>query len=62
MRYFKGTVKCGFCGKKLSQDDIKEYYPNPDNIRDDDLKEEQCPYCGYHADVIENEYDPFDFI
>ena len=53
MRYFTGTKKCWFCGKELTQDEIKEYYPpyRVDFISD----EEQCPYCGYHNDFIEEE-------
>lgn len=51
MRYFKGTKKCAFCGVELTQDEIKEYYPDYKSTFESD--EEQCPYCGYHNDFIE---------
>jgi len=51
MRKFEGTKKCAYCGAELTQDEIKEYYPS---YRDDFISdEEQCPYCGYHNDLIE---------
>lgn len=52
MRYFKGTKKCWFCGKELTQDEIKEYYPYYSDFKSE---EEQCPYCGYHNVFIEEE-------
>ena len=52
-RYFQGTKKCAFCGAELTQDEIKEYYPDYRiNFESD---EEQCPHCGYHNDFIEEE-------
>ena len=51
MRYFEGTKKCAFCGAELTQDEIKEYYPDYSSTFESD--EEQCPYCGYHNDFIE---------
>lgn len=57
-RYFQGTVKCGFCGKELTAEDICEYIPYPYDCKPEgDLDEEQCPYCGYHSDFIENKYE-----
>lgn len=55
-RYFKGTVKCGFCGKELTMDEIEEYIPDYGK-HDEDIDEEQCPHCGYHADFVENKYE-----
>ena len=26
MRKFNGTKKCAYCGRELTQDDIKDYY------------------------------------
>lgn len=53
--YFKTHKKkiCGYCGKYLKEEDIKEYHPNPDGDWNDDLNEQQCPYCGYHSFDIE---------
>ena len=53
-RYFKGTIKCGFCGKELTAEDICEYWPN---LSDEPIDEEQCPYCGYHNTLIETPYN-----
>ena len=55
-RIFSGTVKCGFCSKELTMDEIEEYIPNYGK-KDDDLDEEQCPYCGYHSTFIEDKYE-----
>lgn len=54
-RIFNGTVKCGFCGKELTADEIEEYVPF--DKRDGDLDEEQCPCCGYHSTFIEDKYE-----
>ena len=53
-RYFKGTIKCGFCGKELTEEDICEYWPS---FSDSPIDEEQCPYCGYHNTLIETPYN-----
>lgn len=53
-RFFNGTVKCGFCGKELTMDEIEEYWPD---FSHEPVGEEQCPYCGYHADCIEDIYE-----
>ena len=57
-RNFEGTKKCAFCGRELTQDEIKDYYkgiPHYEWLIDHDLlnEQEQCPYCGYHNDLIE---------
>ena len=56
----KDRVKtaCAYCGKELSQDEIKDYFennPEYQNMAYQGLisEEEQCPYCGYHNDFIE---------
>lgn len=56
--YFKTHKKkrCGYCGKYLKEEDIKEYHPNPDGDWSNDLNEQQCPYCGYHSFDIEEKY------
>lgn len=53
-RIFNGTVKCGFCGKELTAEEICEYIPF--DKREGDLDEEQCPHCGYHSDFVEDPY------
>ena len=53
-RIFSGTVKCGFCGKELTAEEICEYIPF--DKREGDLDEEQCPHCGYHSDFVEDSY------
>ena len=59
-RYFQGTKKCAFCKRELKYDEIKGYFDDDEkylNMIDKDLitDEEQCPYCGYHNDFIEEE-------
>ena len=60
MRKFEGTKKCAYCGRELTQDDIKDYYEDSTYcqwlIAHDELNEqEMCPYCGYHNDLIEED-------
>ena len=43
---------CGFCGRVLDEDEIEEFF-----IEDEDMDEDQCPYCGYHAPLISEPYD-----
>lgn len=47
---------CGYCGRSLTNEDIKEYHPDPDGDWSNDLEEEQCAFCGYHATFIETSY------
>ena len=54
-RDFKGTKKCGFCGRELTAEEICEYIPYCGK-REGDLDEEQCPHCGYHSDFVEDPY------
>jgi len=58
MRRFEGTKKCAYCGKELTQDEIKDYFENDPKYQNMVYQgliseEEQCPYCGYHNDLIE---------
>jgi len=55
-RIFNGTVKCGFCGRELTADEICEYIPNCGK-HEDDIDEEQCPHCGYHNDFVDDPYE-----
>ena len=60
MRKFEGTKKCAYCGKELTQDDIKDYYegnPYCQWLVNHDLisEQEMCPHCGYHNDLIEED-------
>lgn len=60
MRKFKGTKKCAYCGRELTQDEIKDYYkdnPHYEWLIEHDLisEQEMCPYCGYHNDFIEED-------
>lgn len=61
-RRFEGTKKCAYCGRELTQDEIKDYYegnPHCQWLVDHDLinDQEMCPYCGYHSDLIEEDTD-----
>lgn len=51
-RTIKGTVKCAFCGRELTEDEICEYIPDCGK-HPDDLDEEQCPHCGYHNTFVD---------
>ena len=49
--------KCGYCGKEMNDNEVKDYHPNPDSSWENDLDEEQCPYCGYHSTLIEDQFE-----
>ena len=58
MRKFEGTVKCAYCGRELTQDEIQDEFdgmPEYQHMVDEGLisSEERCPHCGYHNDHIE---------
>jgi len=48
MRRFEGTKKCAYCGKELTQDEIKDYLELDDKIINDIINNnnEMMDYIG----------------
>ena len=56
----QGNKKCAYCGKELTQDEIKDYFENDPKYQNMVYQgliseEEQCIQCGYHNVFIEEE-------